>query len=168
MSIRADNNNDLFTISDLQNVWVWANVYESNISKVHPGDNVDVTTLSYPGRVFKGKVDQILNVLDPTNKVMKIRVVLPNPDYALKPQMFASVTVINQTDQQGLCIPSNALTFNNSQYYILVYKSNSDVRITPVQVISTNADKSYITGDVKTGDIIIGSNVVLIYDALNS
>ncbi|MDQ2719994.1 MAG: efflux RND transporter periplasmic adaptor subunit [Bacteroidota bacterium] len=168
MTIRTDNANDLFTISDLENVWVWANVYESNISNVHLGDNVDVTTLSYPGKVFKGKVDQILNVLDPTNKVMKIRVVLSNPGYALKPQMFASVTVMSQTNQQGLCVPSDALTFNNSQYYILIYKSNSDVRIMPVQIISTNADKSYITGGLKAGDTIIGSNVVLIYEALNS
>lgn len=168
MAIRTDNSNDLFTISNLENVWVWANVYESNIPRVHLGDNVDVTTLSYPGKVFKGKVDQILNVLDPTNKVMKIRVVLPNPGYLLKPQMFASVTVVNKTDQQAICIPSDAITFNNSQYYVLVYKSNSDVRITPVQVIGTNADKTYITGGIKEGDLLIGSNVVLIYQSLNS
>lgn len=168
MSIRTDNSNDLFTISDLENVWVWANVYESNISKVHLGDNVDVTTLSYPGRVFKGKVDQVLNVLDPTNKVMKIRVVLPNPGYALKPQMFASVTVINKTNEQSLCVPSDAVTFNNNQYYVLVYKSNADVRIIPVQIISANGDKSYIRGNVHPGEKIIASNVVLIYEALNS
>lgn len=168
MAIRSDNGNDLFTVSGLENVWVWANVYESNIPKVHLGDNVDVTTLSYPGKIFKGKVDQILNVLDPTNKVMKIRVVLPNPGYLLKPQMFASVTVINKTDQQALCIPSSALTFNNSQYFVLVYKNNSDIRITPVQVIGTNNDKTYITGGIKEGDLIIGSDVVLIYEALNS
>jgi len=68
MAIRNDNNNSLFTISDLRNVWILANVYESNISEVHLGDDVEVTTLSYPGRKFHGKVDQILNVLDPTNK----------------------------------------------------------------------------------------------------
>ena len=168
MAIRTDNSNDLFTISDLENVWVWANVYESNITKVHQGDNVEVTTLSYPGRIFKGKVDQILNVLDPTNKVMKIRVVLPNPDYALKPQMFASVRVVNKTNDQSLCVPSGALIFNNSQYFVLVYKSKSDVRITPVQLSGTNGDKSYISGDVKIGDQLIGSNVVLMFEALNN
>lgn len=98
MAIRADNSNDLFTVSNLNDVWVLANVYESNISKVHLGDNVEVTTLSYPGRVFHGKIDKILNVLDPTNKVMKIRVVLPNPDYALKPEMFTSVNVQSKSD----------------------------------------------------------------------
>jgi membrane fusion protein, heavy metal efflux system len=168
MAIRTDNTNSLFTISDLKNVWVLANVYESNISQVHLGDDVEVTTLSYPGRIFHGKVDKILNVLDPTNKVMKIRVVLPNPDYALKPEMFASVTVVSKSDSEALCVPSTALIFDHSQYFVLVYKSPSDVRVMPVQVISTNANKSYISGNVQVGDKLIGSNVVLIYGALNS
>ncbi len=168
MTIRADNTNSLFTISDLKNVWVLANVYESNINRVHLGDEVNVTTLSYPGRLFHGKVDKILNVLDPASKVMKIRIVLPNPDYALKPEMFASVNVVSKSDSVALCVPGSSLIFDHSQYFVLVYKSPSDVRITPVKVISTNEDKSYISGSVQEGDKIIGSNVVLIYDALNS
>ena len=168
MAIRPDNTNDLFTISNLNDVWVFANVYESNISQVHLGDAVDVTTLSYPGRIFQGKVDKILNVLDPTNKVMKLRVILPNPDYALKPGMFASVTVINKTNSEALCIPASALVFERSQYFVLLYKSQTDVSITPVQIISTNGDKTYISGGVQVGDKIIGSDAVLIYTALNS
>ena len=168
MAIRNDNSSNLFTVSDLKNIWVIANVYESNISQVHLGDDAEVTTLSYPGRVFKGKVDQILNVLDPTNKVMKIRVVLPNEDYALKPEMFASVNVINQKNSDALCIPSSALIFDQSQYFILVYKSPSDVRITPVQIISTNADKTYISGNVHEGDRVIASNAILIYQSMNN
>jgi cobalt-zinc-cadmium efflux system membrane fusion protein len=145
-----------------------ANVYESNISQVHLGDAVDVSSLSYPGRIFHGKVDKILNVLDPTNKVMKVRIVLPNADYALKPEMFASVTVVSKTNSDALCVPASALIFENSQYYILVYKNKSDVKITPVKIIGTNGNKSYVSGGVNVGDKIIGSNAVLIYAALNS
>ena len=131
------------------------------------GDDAEVTTLSYPGRVFKGKVDQVLNVLDPTNKVMKIRVILPNEDYALKPEMFASVNVISQKNSDALCIPSSALIFDQSQYFVLVYKNPSDVKITPVKIISANADKSYISGEVQEGDKVIASNAILIYEAMN-
>jgi membrane fusion protein, heavy metal efflux system len=167
MAIRADNTNDMYTISDLKDVWVMANVYESNISQVHKGDEADVTTLSYPGRVFKGRVDQVLNVLDPTNKVMKIKVILPNPDYALKPEMFASVSVINDRRSEALCVPSSSLIFDNSEYFVLVYHSPSDVRIVNVNVISTNEGTSYISGQLNEGDKVIASNGILIYDALN-
>jgi cobalt-zinc-cadmium efflux system membrane fusion protein len=168
MLIRADNSTNLFTISDLKTVWVMANVYESNIGDVHLNDNVDITTLSYPGKVFSGKVDKILNILDPTNKVMKVRIVLPNNDYALKPEMFTNVTVTSRENKHTLCIPSTALVFDHSQYYALVYKSAADVRIVPVEVVNTVDGKSYISSGLTEGDIIIGSQVILIYDALNS
>jgi cobalt-zinc-cadmium efflux system membrane fusion protein len=168
MAIRIDNSGSLFTISDLSNVWILANVYESNISKVHLNDSVDVTTLSYPDKIFKGRIDKILNVLDPTNKVMKIRVVLPNPGYLLKPQMFASVTINTKEDKQTACIPSSALVFDDNQYYVLVYKSRSDIRIKPVHVIDTHGDKTFISEGVSAGDVIISSQALLIYQALNS
>ena len=166
--IRADNGNVVFSISDLKNVWVWANVYESNIGNIHLGDAVDVTTLSYPGKVFTGKVDKIMNVLDPSSKVMKVRVALANPDYALKPQMYASVSVTNKEGTQAICISSDDLEFDHSQYYVLKYNSQSDIQITPVQVINTVGNKTYISSGVQQGDKLIGSQVVLIYDALNS
>lgn len=168
MTIRSDNATDLFTISDLKNVWVWANVYESDIDKVHMGDAVDITTLSYPGKVFKGAVDKIMNVLDPTNKVMKIRVVLPNEDYALKPQMFASVTVTSKVNSNAICIASSAVIFDNSQNYVLLYNNDSDVQIKPIQIINAIGDRTYISSGVEPGDRLIASQALLIYGALNN
>lgn len=167
MSIRSDNSTNLFTISDLKNVWIIANVYETNISMVHLNDEVDVTTLSYPDKVFKGKVDKIMNVLDPTNKVMKVRIVLPNPGYVLKPEMFASVKVTNEENHDALCVPSSAVVFDHSQNYVLVYHSNADIKIIPVQVINSIGDRTYISGDVNVGDKVIASQSILIYNALN-
>ena len=168
MTIRGDNSTSLFTISDLKNVWIQANVYESNISLIHQGESVDVTTLAYPGKIYKGRVDKIMNVLDPTSKVMKVRVVLPNPDYTLKPEMYASITVNDQENRQCLSVPTSAVIFDNSQYYVLVYHSKSDVKITPVKWISANGNKTFISGGVSEGEKIIASQAILIYNALNS
>jgi cobalt-zinc-cadmium efflux system membrane fusion protein len=168
MTIRGDNNASLFTISDLKNVWIQANVYESNISMIHQGENVDVTTLAYPGKIFKGKIDKVMNVLDPTSKVMKVRVILPNPDYALKPEMYASITVSDKENRQCLNVPSQALIFDHSQYYVLVFNSKSDVKITPVKIINTVGDRTFIASGVNNGDKVIASQAILIYDALNS
>ena len=167
-AIRADNGANIFTISQLSDVWVNANVYESNISKVHMGDAVDVTTLSYPGRFFKGKINKILNVLDPTSKVMKLRIVLSNSDYALKPQMFTSVIVKNKEDKTAICIHAGSLIFDHSQYYVLVYKGKGVSVITPVSVLSTSSDIVYLNSGVKEGDLVVGSETLLIYDDLNN
>jgi membrane fusion protein, heavy metal efflux system len=168
MIIRGDNGASLFTISDLKNVWIQANVYESNISYIHQGETVDVTTLAYPGRIYKGRIDKVMEVLDPTSKVMKVRVVLPNPDYTLKPEMYASITVADPENKQCLSVPTSAVIFDNSQYFVLVYHSKEDVRITPVKWLNAVGDKTYISAGVKEGDKVISSQAILIYNALNS
>jgi cobalt-zinc-cadmium efflux system membrane fusion protein len=168
MTIRGDNSTSLFTISDLKNVWIQANVYESNISLIHQGENVDVTTIAYPDKVFKGKIDKVMNVLDPASKVMKVRVVLPNPDYLLKPEMYASITVTEKENKECLSVPTSAVIFDHSQNFVLVFHSTSEVTITPVQVISNVGDKTFIRAGVTQGEKIISSQAILIYNALNS
>src|SRR5579872_2904508 len=168
MTIRGDNSTSLFTISDLKDVWIQANVYESNISLIHQGENVDVSTIAYPGKIFKGKIDKVMNVLDPASKVMKVRVVLPNPGYLLKPEMYASITVTEKENKQCLSVPSSAIIFDHSQNFVLLYHSRSDVKITPVQVVSAVGDKTFISSGVAEGDKVVASQAILIYNALNS
>src|SRR5258708_26750247 len=166
MTIRGDNSTSLFTISDLKNVWVQANVYESNISLIHLGDNVDVTTLAYPGKVFKGKIDKVMNGLNPASNVMNLRLVLSNPYYALKPEMYASITVNNKENRQCLSVSSHAIIFDHSQYYVLVFKSKSDLKITPVQVINTFGDRTFIPAGSNNVDKILSSNPFFISNTL--
>jgi len=168
MAIRSDNGNNLFTISDLKNVWVQANVYESNINAIHLGDSVNITTLSYPDRIFRGRIDKIINVLDPTNKVMKVRIVIANNDYALKPLMFTSVQVTDKNNKQSLCVSKKSLIFDNSQYYVLKYQGNGNAVITPVNVQSIYNNKVYLANGINVGDKVIASDAILIYEALNN
>ncbi len=168
MSIRTDNNTAMFTISDLKNVWVQANVYEENIGKVHQGDPAEVTTISYPDRIFKGKVDKLMSVLDPTTKVLKMRVVLDNSGFVLKPQMFTTVTISNNENKQAIAVSSKSIIFDNSQYYVIVVTGRKNVQIRPVQIISINGKTTYIKSGVKPGERLIGSQAILIYGSLNS
>jgi cobalt-zinc-cadmium efflux system membrane fusion protein len=71
--VRADNGQNLFTVADLSSVFVLANVYESDIAKIQTGDQVKITTLSYPNKMFSGKIDKIDNMLDPDNRAMHAR-----------------------------------------------------------------------------------------------
>jgi len=168
MAIRTDNGTAMFTISDLKNVWIQANVYEENISKVHEGDMVDVTTISYPDKVFKGKVDKLMNVLDPTSKVMKMRVVLDNPGYMLKPQMFATVSTYYQENKQAVSISRKDLVFDHSQYYVIIVTGKKDVQIRPVEIIGMNGETAYIKAGVNPGERLVASQAILIYGSLNN
>ncbi len=167
-AIRTDNGTALFTISNLKNVWVQANVYQENIGKVHEGDPAEVTTISYPDKVFKGRVDKMMNVLDPTSRVMKMRVVLDNPGYILKPQMFATVTIYNKENRQAVSISRSDLVFDHSQYYVIVVTGRKNVQIKPVELLGVNGQTAYIKSGVTPGERLVSSQAILIYGSLNS
>lgn len=165
---RADNIGNLFTVADLSDVWILANVFESDISKVRVGYDVAVKTLAYPDRVFHGQIDKVFNVLDPDSKVMKVRVRLENPDYALKPQMYAQIAVTNtEAGHTMLAVPSEALVFDKNRHFVLVYHDPAHIDVREVQVFKTVGDVAYLTDGVKEGERVITKNQLLIYDQFN-
>jgi cobalt-zinc-cadmium efflux system membrane fusion protein len=165
--VRADNGQNLFTIADLSTVYVLVNVYESDISKIQTGDPVKITTLSYPDKVFDGKIDKIDNMLDPDNKVMHARIKINNPGNLLKPQMFANILIKAKSGEDLPFINSNALVFDNDKNYVIVADgSKAKVHIQPVEIAKTVEDRAYISKGLKPGDRIIASRQVYLYESL--
>ena len=164
--IRTDNSNSLFTISDLSHVWVLANVFEADISKVKLGDNASITTLAYPGKTFSAKIDKISEVLDPLNKVMHIRMTLPNEGFMLKPEMFTTVLIANQLAEKTVTIPSEAVIFDNSKKFVVVYHGNCDLEIREVEIRKTVGNITYLKSGLQANDVVISQNQILLYRAL--
>lgn len=94
MRFNASDLQAAFTVANLDRVWVLANVFESDLSRVHEGQAVEITTLSYPDAPVRGHIDRVYHVLDHESKVMKVRCVLPNPGHRLKPGMHAQMRVL--------------------------------------------------------------------------
>lgn len=164
--IRSDNAASMFTISDMKDVWIWANVFESDISKVKNGYAAKVSTLAYPGKVFPGKVNEMSSVLDPDNKVMKVKITLPNPNMLLKPEMFTSVIITNNEPTESVTIPASAIIFNDSKNYVVIYHSKCSLQVREVNVIKTVNNVSYISSGLKPGEMLVSQNQLLLYDAL--
>ena len=164
--IRPDMGDNLFTISDLKDVWVWANVYEADISKVKEGTNVQVKTLAYPDKIYTGKIDKISEVLDPSNKALKVRIKLDNADMMLKPQMFATVIVTNPLNQQAVCVSTKALIQQNGKTYVVAYNNDHDMKIAEVAVLKTVGDKTYLNSGLIPGQKVITENEIFIFQQL--
>ena len=165
--VRADNGQNLFTIADLSSVYVLVNVYESDIAQIQTGDPVKITALSYPDRVFEGKIDKIDNMLDPDNKVMHARIKIANPGNLLKPQMFANILIKAKSGENLPFINSNALVFDNDKNYVIVVDhSKAKAHIQPVEIAKTVENRAYISKGLKPGDRVIGSRQVYLYESL--
>lgn len=83
----------MFEVADLDHVWIRAQVYEGQFPLVRVGQRVTATVEAYPGRTFEGEVAFIDKVLDPATRTVDVRYDLENPGQALRPGMFASVTL---------------------------------------------------------------------------
>jgi cobalt-zinc-cadmium efflux system membrane fusion protein len=99
---------ELFTIGELDSVWVIGDLYEMDLARVHVGSPAVVTVVTYKDKVFKGKVDWVSGALDPSTRTAKVRCTFDNPDKMLRPEMYATVQIsVDQT--RALAIPRGAL-----------------------------------------------------------
>ena len=164
--IRPDMGDYLYTISDLHDVWVNANVYEIDIPKVKEGDHVEVRVLAYPDKVFDGTIQKLSEVLDPLNKTLRARIQLNNDQFLLKPEMFAKIFVKSKTAHSVLAIPTSALIDLNGKSYVVAYKSNCDMRIAEVEVSKTVGDATYLSAGLAAGEKVIVKNQLLVFQQL--
>jgi cobalt-zinc-cadmium efflux system membrane fusion protein len=167
MELRTEDISPAFVVGSLSEVWVMADIYESDISKVQTGAEVDVKTISYPDKVFKGRIDKVFNLLDPESKTLKARVVLANPNLWLKPEMFASVRVAVTGSEQKIAVPAQAVIFDKNRQVVMVFKSKNKIETRPVEIFSENSKYAYIHSGLQPGDRVITKHQLLIYDALN-
>jgi membrane fusion protein, heavy metal efflux system len=164
--IRSDNGDNLFTIGDISEVWVWANVYETDISKVKEGYKAKVVTLAYPETAFTGVVDKVNQILDPETKVMKVRIRIPNGDKQLKPEMFANIMVLNREGRRAVTVPATAIVSDYGKNYVIVYHDKCKLELKQVSILKTVEGKTYITSGLNGGEQMISQNQVLLFNAL--
>ncbi len=167
MLLRSDRSENIFDIAEISEVWAMANINEIDINKVKIGIDADVTTLSYPDKVFTGKIDKIFNIIDPDTKAMQARVKLDNKDFLLKPDMNALIKLSYTEEEQAIAIPSSAVIFDKSKNYVLVYKDRNNIETREVQVLRQVGKITFIQQGLKDGENVITQNQLFIYSALN-
>lgn len=168
MQIRSDQGDDIFTISGLKEVWVMADIYESDISKVHEGEPVSITTLAYPDKVFNGKIDKVYNILNDESKTVNARIKISNADYLLKPGMFANVYVKKISMERKMpCIDPHSLIFDNGKNYVISVGNDKKLAIKEVEIYKQLSRECYLSSGVKEGEHVLNKNALLIYNELN-
>jgi Cu(I)/Ag(I) efflux system membrane fusion protein len=110
---------ELFTVGMLDQVWIVANIYEDDLSRVNIGQPLDAVTTAYPDLTFKGFISRISPDVSPDTHTLEIRCQVDNTDGKLKPQMLARVSIVTRPGE-ALSVPMEALVFDTSDYYVYV------------------------------------------------
>ena len=164
--VRSDNADNLFTIGSIEDVWVMANIFEADLSRVKVGYDTEITTLAYPDKVFHGKIDKLGDMLDPMNKALRVRIRLSNKDRLLKPEMFTNVKITNVQGFKALEVPSSAVLFDYGKNFVVKYRDVCNIEVTEVKILKTLGEKTYLSSGVTAGEQLITKNQLLIYNAL--
>lgn len=148
-----DNSPNLFTIADLSHVWMLCDVYENNLAQVHLGDHATVQLNAYPERRIQGRISNISSLLDPNTRTAKVRIDLPNAGGLMKPNMFATVLFVSQSNTSRMAIPAGAILRLQDRDWVFVKLSSNQFRRTEVQALPAGRDGvQQIAAGVKPGD----------------
>jgi cobalt-zinc-cadmium efflux system membrane fusion protein len=110
---------ELFTIGELDTVWVMADLFEMDTGRVKRGTACRVKVVAYPGRVFNGVADWVSDAIDPASRTAKVRCKLDNQDRALKPEMYATAALAVD-HVQALALPRSAILHLHDQSMVFV------------------------------------------------
>lgn len=151
----VDPQRDLFTIANLSTVWVLADLYEKDVAKVQAGATATVRADAYPDRIFTGQLTYISDLIDPTTRTAKVRCVVPNPDGALKLDMFTKVTVPTNDRRDALVVPVNAVQQIDNQSVVFVRMSDTRFERRDVRTGATADGRVEVTGALKAGEPVV-------------
>jgi cobalt-zinc-cadmium efflux system membrane fusion protein len=158
-SVQSYNTPTPFTISDLSSVWVVCDVYENDLAGVQIGDPADITLNAYPDRKLKGKVSNILAVLDPNIRTGKVRIEVPNSGN-MRVGMFVTATFRGLTTEMQTIVPASAIMHLHDRDFVFEPAPGNKFR--RLEVVSGDLlenDKNL--QEVKPGQQVITNALVL-------
>jgi cobalt-zinc-cadmium efflux system membrane fusion protein len=145
---------NVFKIIDTSRVWVDANVFEKDLSRVRVGQGVKLTVTAFPGTTFSGKVIFVNSVVDPDSRTVKVRTEVPNPDGRLKPDMFANVEIITDVNGTAISVPQSAVLEDEGKSIVFVAEGNG-YQQRQVQLGIKNGDRVEIVDGLNSGDRVV-------------
>ncbi|HZW79055.1 MAG TPA: efflux RND transporter periplasmic adaptor subunit [Candidatus Deferrimicrobiaceae bacterium] len=150
-----------FTISDLSYVWIICDVYENDLDAVHVGETADIRLSGYPNQVFKGRIDNILPVLDPTIRTAKVRIEVPNPGM-MRVGMFVTATFYGKQAVTYAAVPAASILHLHDRDW--VYAPLGGGHFKRQEVVSGSMlpnGMQAVTSGLKPGDQVVSNALQL-------
>ena len=161
--MRVDAGEALYRTADLSDVWLIAQVQEQDLGAIQPGEQARATFVAFPGRTFDGKVDFIYPTLSAETRTARVRIVLPNPDGALRAAMYADVRIdASSSGQPILSVPNSAVLDSGARQVILVARGEGRFEPRSAHLGIHGDDWVQVLDGVKPDEqIVVGANFLI-------
>lgn len=165
VTLKKVNNGDhlmqgevLYEIADLSKVWVLFDVYESDMTWIKKGQEIEYDIASVPGKTFKGRVQYIDPIIDSKTRVSKARVEVQNTNFTLKPEMFASGTLKgNISNKNKISVPKTAVMWTGKRSVVYVQNKNAEgvtFKLREIVLGADLGDSFVVESGLNQGEII--------------
>jgi len=143
-----------YEITDLSQVWVLADAYESDLSRLRLGMTATLSLQAFPNHRFKGRVIFIDPILDPKTRTAKVRLEFPNPSGDLRPEMFGEVT-LQSPPRQGLRIPTDAVIDSGTRKVVFVAIGEGKFQPREVKLGAVASDSVEVLSGLAEGERVV-------------
>jgi cobalt-zinc-cadmium efflux system membrane fusion protein len=161
--VQAYNTPYPFTISDLSSTWIVCDVYENDLATVRIGDPAEIKLNAYPDRTFKGRVSNILPILDPNIRTGKVRIEVQNPGI-MRLGMFVTATFRGQTKEMHTIVPASAILHMHDRDFVYVPAPDNKFRrveIVSGDVLQDHTDLQEVKSGLQPGQQVVTNALVL-------
>jgi cobalt-zinc-cadmium efflux system membrane fusion protein len=149
-----------FTISDLSHVWIICDVWENNMAQVHIGEYADIHLVAYPDRVLKGRISNILPIIDPNIRTAKVRLEVENTGL-MRIGMFVTATFHGLTAEKRATVPASGILHLHDREWVYIPLGNGHFRRQEVNAgnMLPNNMQEIVSG-IKPGDQVVSNALV--------
>jgi Cu(I)/Ag(I) efflux system membrane fusion protein len=158
--IRAGD--ELYTIADLSQVWVYADIYERELPKVRAGQHAEVTSDALSGRRFDGVVTYIYPSVNEQSRTVRVRLEFSNPGLALRPGMYVKVTLLHRAPTPTLAVPAEAVLDSGVRRIVIVARGGGHFEPREIKVGTQSEGYYQVLGGLSPGERVVTSAQFLI------
>jgi cobalt-zinc-cadmium efflux system membrane fusion protein len=153
--VNAGASDPVFVIGDLTTVWLTAFVRETDVPAIAVGQEIAFGVLAFPGRIKTARIDYVSASIDPATRRLMVRATVDNPDGALKPEMFASVTIYTDGDHPAVGVPKQALIYEGDEVRVWVVHDDKTIELRRIKAGLANGDLVEVKGNLFPGEKIV-------------
>ncbi|MEH6952456.1 efflux RND transporter periplasmic adaptor subunit [Nitrobacter sp. NHB1] len=155
VSAGGGDSDPIFLIGDTSKVWIAAYVRETDVAKVRIGERMTFKVLTEPDRVFETRIDYVAPAIDPDSRRLLVRASVDNVDGLLKPEMFASVTIVTSEGKPTPTVPREAVIYEGSNARVWVASDDRSVELRQIKLGESDGRLIQVLDGLNPGEKIV-------------
>lgn len=158
----AAANDATFVIGDLSTVWLIAYIRETDAPNVKVGQALRFTVLAYPNRVFKADIAYVATSLDSGTRRLLVRATLDNAEGVLRPEMFASVTIVTNEGDSSMAVPREAIIYDGATARVWVVRDDKSLESRPIKTGLSNGQYVQVLDGLTADEKVISKGSLFV------